>query len=250
MSVFPDDPNYHGTDSNALGNIPSGLADNKKAKKAEPTLTDKQRKIINDFLKESLFEDLKREDIIEDVKNHLSNPLKPALADRFDRIKHIVSNPTINVNEPGGLKPKALIVAKKLGLTDLIRLSEEHQIETRVKVHAVLKTAELLIKRLREFPLKETEKIALKGGISITRKKKGEFGEVKLEEDKILTTLGNATTTTPEFKEMMRNLHRALKISGDKEYHKILETAAGEEKYRINRDHGSVTVMTRKVSHS
>ena len=158
---------------------------------------------------------LRNTEIVDKIKTHLQDVLKPIPAE----LKEIINDPIQNPIDGGGLKQSYEKIAKELQIEELVELSQHHKEEARVKIQAVLKIAYLFSKSKTKENLTEKEKIALKTGIAV---------KIDGQIDHIKTVKKGGTLQTEEFKEMAKKLYKA--IEPNQRYAQVLRIAASYQK--------------------
>lgn len=155
------------------------------------------------------------------VLSHLADPLKPLSKEKLGSAHDLVSFPTSNPKEQGGLTEKGKEVFRED--PQVLAASRSHREKTRVQIHAVVATCSAFIQNNRAGTPPEKKaaaKEALAKGIRITNEK----GEA----DQIQTTRKNGQLFTPRFKAMMAQTAAAL--SHCPQFHQVILGAAAIQK--------------------
>lgn len=153
---------------------------------------------------------------LQAIYQHLQDPLQPNQKE-WDQIAPFVEDPTQQPLRPGGLTPLGRAYAEKLGRTDLISASQEHEEKTRIQVHCVLKACQLYTKLHLKGALNPTEEKALKKGIALQLPNgRTEF---------ILTVVKGGELLAKPLQKMMEKLFKSLNKEKT-EFHKVLKLAA------------------------
>jgi hypothetical protein len=168
----------------------------------------------------SPIEEFQNPQTLQAIVEHLQDPLQPNQQE-WAKISPFVENPVQKPLGPGGLTALGRSCAEKLGRTDILSASQEHEEKTRIHVHCVLKACQLYTKLHQQGALPPIEDKALKKGIALQLPNgKTEF---------ILTVVKGGELLAKPLQKMMEKLFKCLKKEKN-EFHKVLALAASLHK--------------------